>query len=109
MCLYQINYTQDEEHKNHIEIINTSQTTINNLKLLIAMPLANLVTCTVIKSRGSLAFSPPVNLIELGNLSPHESAHFYYSLHSTDVVSSTDSEGALKQFKFLYDKEEPKT
>lgn len=101
MCLYKINYSEAPDDKKHIEIINNSNTTLTNLKLFIDSSLADLVECTVVRERGSLAFSSPVNLIELGNLLPNESAHFYCTFKSISPLP--DSQAILKQFQLHCD------
>jgi hypothetical protein len=70
-----------QKENNHIEIVNHSLEVIKDLKLHIDSP-TSFLQLEVVRDRGSLLFTRDLELIQLGNLSPKESAHLYYELTS---------------------------
>lgn len=64
---------------NRLEIINSSQRYMNNVKLTISNN-SSIINQRIIRERGELTVDSTIHLLELGNLAPNETAYFEYTM-----------------------------
>lgn len=73
--------------ENSIRIINKTDQPLTNIRLIFEDFNINILEYKIVRERGSLSYTPPLNFIELGNLFPDESAELYFKI----APSHTDS------------------
>ncbi|MDF2879315.1 MAG: hypothetical protein K0S30_2411 [Clostridia bacterium] len=83
-----LSHTSEANIKAQIKITNTSDSYINNLKLIIEPKEIAILEQCIIRQRGSLSFDPIVNNLEVGNLAPDESAYFEYAFKPSSSAAS---------------------
>lgn len=75
-----------------IKMTNTSNSYINNLKLIIKAKEIAILEKSVIRQRGSLSFDDEVNELDVGNLAPDETAYFEYAFKPLEDIHSLSSQ-----------------
>lgn len=75
--------------ENLIRLVNYSSEPLINIKLLLTDSHLNIIEYMIIRERGTLTFSPPLEFIELGNLYPEESAEIRYKSSSENLDTNS--------------------
>lgn len=73
----------NDSYQETLHITNTSTIPLNNITLILDDLNITVSQYTVTRERGSLTFTPPLKLIELGNLIPNETAEIAFNLPHT--------------------------
>ncbi|MGL6173451.1 MAG: hypothetical protein ACRC1P_02430 [Cellulosilyticaceae bacterium] len=76
-------FLDNDQYKETLQITNTSDIPLTNITLLLDNLNITISQYKVTRERGSLTFTPPLKLIELGNLIPNETAEISFSLPDT--------------------------
>ncbi|MEG0013781.1 MAG: hypothetical protein RSD26_02330 [Cellulosilyticaceae bacterium] len=71
--------------ENSIRIINKTNQPLTNIRLIFEDFNINISEYKIVRERGSLSYTPPLNFIELGNLFPNESAELYFKIDPSDT------------------------
>ena len=91
-----ITSTPDICIKAQIKITNTSNTYINNLKLIIQPKEASILEQCIIRQRGSLSFDTAFDQLDVGNLAPDETAYFEYAFRPAPDIYSLSSQIVIR-------------
>ncbi|MDF2614152.1 MAG: hypothetical protein K0S71_1938 [Clostridia bacterium] len=75
-----------------IKMTNTSNTFINNLKLIIKAKEIAILEKSVIRQRGALSFDAAESELDVGNLAPDETAYFEYAFKPIENINSLSSQ-----------------
>lgn len=87
--------------ENLIRLVNYSSEPLINIKLLLTDSDSNIIEYMIIRERGTLTFSPPLESIELGNLYPEESAEIRYKF-SPETFDTNFSLSFIDHLKISY-------
>lgn len=71
---------------NSIRITNRTDKPLTNIKLTFEELGITISEYKIIRERGSLSYTPPLNFIELGNLFPDESAELCFKIEPSDAL-----------------------